>query len=281
MHPATYSPRMRFCGCTAQFGDGTAQVKLPSSLITFRVDSLLPGISREDFEAACMEAWRRWERVIGVRVDKHSNPKTSPTQIVNAVRLDRAGGVLADQALPFGSGLELPMRVDTSERWWYQNDKTPQGYMNLVAVLCHEDGHCLGMQHIDKDQTPDLMNAFYSPEIFIPQNDDIVYGRKLYGGPIAPPSPAPGPGPRPTIAGLTYTTSVTDHGTTVSCRLEAAKPGFQLAFNGQPKEWQPVAQINQDRFPTGPIVVPPIAYTREDFEGNDDDTDILNEGELQ
>jgi hypothetical protein len=183
-----YSPLaqpLHFCGVTALFGDGTAQVKLPSSLVTFRVDSDLPGISRADFEAACMVAWRRWAKVIKITVDKHANPKTTPTQIVNGVRLDRRGGVLAQQELPFGSGIGLNMQVDTLEPWSLEDE--PQQAMSLPGVLCHEDGHCLGMQHIEPEGDPDLMNAIYRNGIFQPQPDDVVYGRKLYGGPLATP----------------------------------------------------------------------------------------------
>ena len=200
---------MAFCGATASFGDGTAQVKLPTSLISFRVDGDLPGITRADFEAACFEAWRRWARVIGITVDKHANTKTDPTQIVVTTRLDRAGGVLADQQLPYGNGMGLLMRIDTSENWGI--DDTPaQGVMNLLAVLCHEDGHCLGMQHIDAEGDADLMNPIYSPKIYLPQEDDISYGRKLYGPAKAQPTPPTSPGTamvdnlRVTIDGVTY-----------------------------------------------------------------------------
>jgi hypothetical protein len=177
---------MYFCACTEAFGDGSQQVKLPSNQVTFRVDGDLPGISRSDFEAACMEAWKRWERVIGVRVDKHPNPKTAPTQYVIPSKMDGPSGVLADQMLPYGGGLDLRMRVDLNERW-HIGDEPPVGKMNLIAVLCHEDGHALGFQHIMPEGDADLMNATYSPKIFVPQEDDISYGRKLYGPPLGGP----------------------------------------------------------------------------------------------
>jgi hypothetical protein len=180
---------MNFCACTEAFGDGSQQVKLPSGLITFRVDGQLPGLSKADFEAACMEAWRRWERVIGIKVDKHANPKTDPTQYVLTAQMDGGSGVLADQELPYGRGTNLRMRVDHSERWTV-NDAPGQGLINLIAVLAHEDGHCLGMQHISPEGDADLMNPTYSPKIYLPQEDDISYGRKLYGPPVVVSPPA-------------------------------------------------------------------------------------------
>lgn len=174
---------MRFCGVSEAFGAGAAQVKLPSNRVTFIVRDVLPGLSREDQEAAHMESWRRWSRVIGITVDKHPNTKTDVTQIVTVVNLGGPLGVLADQMLPYGSGVNLRMRLDSSERWQVA-DNPSQGMINLLAVLTHENGHCLGMQHISADGSADLMNATYSPRIHSPQADDISYGRKLYGPPI-------------------------------------------------------------------------------------------------
>lgn len=190
--PHQASPLVRVCGVSEAFGEGAAQVKLPSNRITFSVRGTLPGITSADLDDACLEAWKRWERVIGVRVDKNPNPKTDATQIVTVANMGGPSGVLADQQLPYGSGMNLLMRLDSSERWTISDAPGP-GQINLLAVLVHEDGHCLGMQHINADGDPDLMNPTYSPSIFRPQEDDIVYGRKLYGGPIVV-EPAPEPG---------------------------------------------------------------------------------------
>jgi hypothetical protein len=188
---------MGFCGVHEAFGDGAAQVKLPSNRVTFLVRDTLPGIARDDLEAACLEAWKRWERVIGITVDKHPNNKTDATQIVTVANLGGPGGVLADQALPYGAGVNLRMRLDANERWIISDDP-PAGRINLLAVLCHEDGHCLGMQHIAANGTPDLLNPTYSPVIYQPQTDDISYGVKLYGKPLPQPNPTP-PASKPVI----------------------------------------------------------------------------------
>jgi hypothetical protein len=187
---------MHFCGVAESFGSGSAQLRLASNRVTFRVDSDLPGFSRVEFEDACMEAWKRWSRVIGVTADKHSNPKTDPTQYVVVMMLDGAGGVLADQVLPYGQP-PYRMRVDSVGPWVIA-DNPPPGKINLLAVLCHEDGHCLGMQHIDAKGTPDLMNPTYNARIIEPQEDDISYGRKLYGPPQAT-SPPSTPGVLPVV----------------------------------------------------------------------------------
>jgi hypothetical protein len=198
----------RFCGVVQSFGMGSAQVKLPSNIVTFRVDGDLPGFSRAELEDACMEGWKRWERCIGIKVDKHANPKTDPTQIVTATRMDGSSGVLADQQLPFGRGVGLLMRIDNGERW-IAADNPSQGRINLIAVLCHEDGHCLGFQHINAGGTPDLMNPTYSPRIFVPQPDDISYGRKLYGPPI---TDVPPPVEPPTVNGKPVQITVEQEG---------------------------------------------------------------------
>jgi hypothetical protein len=182
---------MHFCGVSEAFGTGVAQVKLPTNRITFRVDSILPGLTRDDQEAAHLESWKRWARVIGITVDKHANPKTDPTQFIIAANLGGPSGVLADQELPFGQGANLRMRVDASERWVIADNPGPN-QINLLAVLCHENGHCLGMQHIAAEGDADLMNATYSPRIYMPQEDDISYGVKLYGKPVVIEPPPPG-----------------------------------------------------------------------------------------
>jgi hypothetical protein len=188
---------MLLCGVSEAFGDGAAQVKLPSSRVTFIVRDTLPGISRGDLEAACMEAWQRWARVCGITVDKHPNNKTDATQIVTVDNLGGPSGVLADQMLPYGSGMNLRMRLDSNEEWAI--DDTPaQGKINLLAVLAHENGHCLGMQHFAPEGTPDLLNAIYTPKVFQPQEDDIAYARKLYGPPIVTTPPVP-PGDYPAV----------------------------------------------------------------------------------
>lgn len=176
---------MYFCACTEAFGDGSQQVKLPSNLVTFRVDGALPGITVPQLEDACLQAWQRWAAVIGIKVDKHPNPKTDPTQYVVPAQMDGSSGVLADQELPYRGG-NLRMRLDFSERW-HIGDDPPAGKINLLAVLCHEDGHCLGFQHIQPEGDPDLMNPVYDRKIFVPQDDDISYGRKLYGPPLTAP----------------------------------------------------------------------------------------------
>lgn len=181
---------MQFCGVSEAFGDGSGQVKLPTNRVTFAVVGSLPGIPAADLEAACMEAWQRWARVIGITVDKHPNPKTDTTQIVTVAHLGGPSGVLADQQLPFGRGANLRMRIDSSEKWTI-SDNPGQGMINLLAVLTHENGHCLGLHHISAEGDADLMNPTYSPTIFLPQEDDVSYGRKLYGPPLAPAVPPP------------------------------------------------------------------------------------------
>ena len=181
---------MLLCGVSEAFGDGAAQVKLPSNRVTFLVRDTLPGISREDLEAACMEAWQRWARVCGIVVDKHPNGKTDATQIVTVANLGSPSGVLADQQLPYGAAMNLRMRLDSNEAWVI-DDTPPADKINLLAVLTHEDGHCLGMQHTPIQGAAGLMDPTYSPKIYVPQEDDISYGRKLYGQPIAPSVPPP------------------------------------------------------------------------------------------
>jgi hypothetical protein len=207
------------CGVPEAFGTGAAQVKLPSPLVTFRVDAAPPGITIAQLQDVLMYAWKGWQDVIGIRVDLHTNTKTDPTQFVIVAQMDGRSGVLADQELPYKPAL-LRMRLDPSERWSLA-DKPEGDKISLPTVLRHENGHCLGMQHISADGDKDLMNPTYDPLIYLPQEDDISYGRKLYGGPIPIPAPPSPPGQAPAI--LPVSVEITAYGGTYRAKGNAKR----------------------------------------------------------
>lgn len=167
-------------------GDGSLQVRLPSNAITVRVDAELPGISGAELEARIEEAWRRWAQVIGITVKLWRPGDATPTQVVQATNFgDGAGGVLADQQLPFGNGNNLLMRIDRA------SSSLPREM--FIAMLCHEDGHCLGISHSSPtDGVKDLMDPMIQAGIVGPQPGDVSIARKM-GYPL-PGTTAPVPG---------------------------------------------------------------------------------------
>jgi hypothetical protein len=82
--------------------------------------------------------------------------------------------------------VNLEQRVNILVRWTVRY---------LQAVMAHEDGHALGLQHINDPKA--LMYPYARPELWLPQEADIAalvrlgYERRD-GQPPPPPPPPPG-----------------------------------------------------------------------------------------
>lgn len=154
-------------------GDGSLQVRLPSNIVSVRVEAQLPGMSVSELEARVEEAWKRWAQVIGITVKLWRPGDGDPTQIVSAHNFgDGSGGVLADQQLPFGNGKNLLMRIDRASASLERE--------MFIAMVCHENGHCLGLSHNSPvDGVKDLMDPMIQRGIVGPQPGDISIARKM------------------------------------------------------------------------------------------------------
>lgn len=184
---------MTFCACREQFGlTSTPVYKLANQRPKFCVQTTPPHISRDDLIAACLEAFGRWSAVCDV-IFAPTDDANAAQFTVNTHTFDGPSGILADCELPSPGLAQQAMRIDPSEQW-VVSDNPPMGALDLLAVLCHEIGHGIGLQHFDPNTPPpELMNPIYNPRIVKPQAGEIAFVQKLYGLPQTQPAPSPVP----------------------------------------------------------------------------------------
>jgi hypothetical protein len=161
-------------------------------------------------------------------------------------RLDGKMGVLADCQLPQpGSSpdsVQLLMRIDTSERWGLSTNPTGD-MIDFYRVFLHEALHGHGLGHKPNSvRDPALIAPMYSPLIRNLQAADKSELVRRYSAPQVKPAP-----PVPSPAGAPAEIPVV---------VTATTPWGQYSAKGPLK---PVRQsIYTDRFPTGPVILPPF-----------------------
>jgi hypothetical protein len=184
--------------------------------------------------------------------------------VITIHRLDGKSGVLGDCGIPMGNAdpdrMQLRMRLDTSERWGLSEN--PVGdLIDLYRVFLHEAEHFHGLGHKPTSiRDPALIAPMYSPSIRNLQPADKGELLRRYGQPkVAPPPPPPPTGTAPTSI-------------PVRVSIEAHGGVYEAAGSAKRKVSQP---IYADRYPTGPVILPPFVEMPEDHLG---DTEM--EGEI-
>lgn len=180
---------MTFCGMRGQFGDGAITYKLANQRPLFYVQNTPPNMTRDQFVAACLEAFGRWSAVCDV-VFAPTNDQNAAQFVIFTHQFDGPSGILADCEFPSPGLRPQSMRIDPSERWQI-SDNPAQGYLDLLAVLCHEMGHGIGLQHFPTGSPAELMEPVYNPAIVRPQSTEAAYAAKLYGLPQTQTPPTP------------------------------------------------------------------------------------------
>lgn len=145
---------------------------------------------------AALWGMREWMKVCAIEVEWESNPRAASINLVEGP-IDGPSGTLAYMELPYGPDKPLEGKVDTSEAWDRDPSGAPnRGQIHLGAVLCHEYGHALGIEHVPTSQGVALLNPMYRPDVLTPQELDAKQAVYRYGPPIAktPDSGDPVPG---------------------------------------------------------------------------------------
>jgi hypothetical protein len=152
------------------------------------VASDLPSVLHDALRGTVKLALGNWALVCDLTFTEAAGAESADI-LVTTGTIDGPSGVLAWSELPPSSPCH--QRYDTGENWT-TDAHGQQGPIDLLAVITHETGHALGLQHAPQG-TPDLMAPFYSPTIRTPQPGDIARMQALYGKPTVNPPDVPAP----------------------------------------------------------------------------------------
>lgn len=209
------------CRNPEQFGDGTAVAIRKSNVVKWYLDGQVPFMTRDELRAEIKAAIALWSAVCDVSGEEVATQEACNVYIV-CVKMDGAGGVLADAMLP-GPAVQR-MRLDIAEGALKHK---------LRAILCHEFGHIFGLQHFPSGPPPELMEPSIS-NIETPQPTEAALMEKWYGSPKpAAPQPTPAPAPAGTLVCTMKATSTPER---FECDITAEQAGKKLNLKGG-KPW--------------------------------------------
>lgn len=155
------------------------------------IKKYLASIAKDDMERIVLESFTNWGPKHAAFSASLVGLESEADIIVQAssnvgLGLGSPGRVLAVAELPPGDDRTLQMWIDEAESW--KVDPSQRG-ISLLATVCHEAGHNLGLVHSQYNTA--LMFPTLGPWEEPQQRDDIPRIVAGYGPVVAPPPPPP------------------------------------------------------------------------------------------
>jgi len=156
-------------------------------LYVYQIEGTLPKLRDDGDENAaqkCLDrAFHLWQQSVYVRVRKFDpgtgpgdEDRIKPNLIIRCEQLDGTGNNLALATVGVPGVTSFSLNIDSQEDWTTQK---------FTAVLCHEIGHLLGLDHSYTKNTlmyPTMMlDASGSPSVQAPTAVDIALAQDLWG----------------------------------------------------------------------------------------------------
>jgi hypothetical protein len=165
------------CGNSAKetTSDGKARWPL-GTVVQYFEDLTFTGLTRDQIAECYDRACAQWSAVCNLQFARVSNPALANIVAGDGV-IDGPYGILAESQLPYAATAKSQMSqtFDETEPWG------SEGLDMLVACMCHEIGHAIGLEHLPN--TGALMEPIIVPGRSTPQSADIAEVVERYGSP--------------------------------------------------------------------------------------------------
>lgn len=181
------SESIYFCGTVRAHAALGVEAMWKKRELSYYVSGSLPSVTPQLFIETVEKGCAQWAAVTPLTF-RPAGPGSRPDLVITAGKIDGPGGVLAWSELPDGSDRQLTQKYDASERYVVA-EHPAQGQVDLLAVVTHELGHALGLDHASQN-SGDLMAPTYVPGRRAPKQGDVKRIQDLYGPPT---TPRPGP----------------------------------------------------------------------------------------
>lgn len=174
------------CGVDDRLGSTGRMCKWNTTVVSWHVSFVLPGISDLDVKGAFETAFSYWAEVCGI-VPRYASTPSAVNIVAGSGGIDGPSGTLAWSEMPCGNAQRLAQKYDDGEAWVIASNPPPTK-IDLVRVACHEIGHAIGIPHIGSGN---LMQPTYDRNIRMPQVGDRAEAVARYG---VKNNPKPDPG---------------------------------------------------------------------------------------